>query len=85
MSRAQLRLELERAQVEAATAETSLGHAQRLADEQTKVLRARVADREEERDALRHSRDQAAQERAAVIDALGRRSRWRVEATSDDG
>jgi hypothetical protein len=82
---AQLRLELERVQVEAATAQTSLSHAQRLADEQTKVLKARVADLEEERAGLRRSRDQAEQERAAVIAALGRRARRRVEAAIDDG
>jgi chromosome segregation ATPase len=78
---AQLRRELERAQVEAATAQTSLAHAQRLADEQTRVLRTRVADLEEERDEVRRARQQAEQERSAVIAALGRRARRRVEAT----
>jgi hypothetical protein len=78
---AQLRRELERAQVEAASAEASLAHAQRLADEQARALRTRVADLEEERDGLRRSLQRAEQERAAVIAALGRRARRRVEAT----
>jgi chromosome segregation ATPase len=77
---AQLRVELERAQVEAATAQTALAHAQRLTDEQTRVLRARVAELEEEREELRRSRQQAERERAAVFAALGRRARRRVEA-----
>jgi hypothetical protein len=78
---AQLRLELERAQVEAATAQASLAHAQRLAEDQARALRGRVSDLEEERNELRRSLQQAEQERAAVIAALGRRARRRVEAT----
>jgi chromosome segregation ATPase len=78
---AQLRRERERAQVEAATAQESLASAQRLADEQVKGLRARVAELETERDELRRSREQAEQERAAVIAALGRRARRRLETT----
>src|SRR5579859_6330042 len=72
---AQLRVELEMARVEAATAQGSLGHLQRQGDEQQKSLRSRIAELEEQRNDAVDARRRAEQERAAVIAALGRRAR----------
>jgi hypothetical protein len=79
---AQLRLEIETARVEAATAQDSLSHLQRQGEEQQRVLRSRMGELEEQRDQAVQARRQAEQERAAVIAALGRRARRLVEADS---
>src|ERR1700730_109239 len=60
---AQLRVELEMARVEAATAQDSLGHVQRQGDEQQKGLRSRIAELEQQRNEAVEARRQAEQER----------------------
>lgn len=80
----QLRVELEAAKAEGVAAQTSLTHAQRLADERAEALQTRVADLSQQLEEARRSRLQAEQERAAVIAALGRRARRRLETTDSN-